>query len=85
MYKIKYIEKAVVAPIISEKNEIKRIIAFCKIKENCRKNETDIKNELKANIPSYMIPVIKIIEEIPLNKNDKCDTKKLLEDYCNGK
>lgn len=39
-----------------------------------------IKNELKKNIPSYMIPkTIKIVDKLPINKNGKIDRKVLSE------
>ena len=36
---------------------------------------------VKKQLPEYMCPIIKIIEEIPLNQNGKVDKKQLLEEY----
>ena len=73
------IEKVIVIPKKNENGKVEMIIAF--IKSN-NKTEIDIKKELKKKLPSYMIPKIKIIQKFPINKNGKCDEKKLLEDYC---
>ena len=43
--------------------------------------ELDIKKDLQSKMPEYMNPRIKIVKEFPLNKNGKCDEKKLLEEY----
>ena len=74
------IEKSVVVPLM--KNEkVNRIIAFVKLKENRNINEVQIRKELENKLPEYMIPIIKIIQEIPLNINGKVDEKKLLEEF----
>ncbi len=76
---LNYIEKAVVIPKISESGKVTKIIAFVKLKENIEKKELEIRKELLNKIPEYMCPTIKIIDKFPLNKNGKCDTKKLIE------
>lgn len=75
-YKLSYIEKVIIVPQKINENKIIRLIAFVKVKN---KNEFEIKNDLKKLLPNYMIPEIKIVDEIPLNKNGKCDERKLLE------
>ena len=74
MQKIEYIEKAVV--IVKDN----RIIGFAKLKAGEKRKENDIKRDLCSKIPKYMCPKIKIIDKFPLNKNGKCDEKKLLEE-----
>jgi len=77
---LKYIEKAVViAKTIKEKNV--RIIAFVKLKDGFVITLYKIKKDLLEKLPDYMCPDIKIVEDIPLNKNGKCDEKKLEEKY----
>jgi hypothetical protein len=36
-------------------------------------------------LPEYMCPIIKVVQEFPMNSNEKCDERKLLEDYKNGR
>ena len=79
LLQLNYIEKAVVIPKISESGKVTKIIAFVKLKENIEKKELEIRKELLNKIPEYMCPTIKIIDKFPLNKNGKCDTKKLIE------
>lgn len=76
--KFEYIEKAVVG---TKKKDgiIKKIIAFVKLKDISK--ESNIKIDLEKFLPKYMIPTIKIINEIPMNNNGKCDIDKLLEEY----
>ena len=75
-----YIEKSIVVPLI--KNEkVNRIIAFIKLKENEEVSQEIILEKLKHILPEYMIPIIKIIKNIPLNLNGKIDEKKLLEEF----
>ena len=64
----------------NENGKVEMIIAFIKTKS---KTEFEIRKELKKRLPSYMIPKIKIIQKFPINKNGKCDDKKLLEE-CYG-
>lgn len=79
LQQINCIERAVVTTKTGKDNKISNIIAFVKLKEE--NTVENIRKELKSKIPDYMCPKIKIIEEIPLNKNGKCDEKKLLEEY----
>ncbi len=80
LYSLNYIEKAVVIPKISEENKVIKILAFVKLKEGILKNELEIRKEMLNKIPDYMCPSINIVERFPLNKNGKCDERKLLED-----
>ena len=71
------IDKVVVLPKLNENKKVEMLIAFVKTKN---KTEFDIKKELKKKLPSYMIPKIIIINEFPINKNGKCDEKKLMKE-----
>lgn len=84
LYKLGYIEKAIVLPNILSDNKVSRLYAFIILKPNISKTVFDIKKDLKKYIPQYMCPNIKLVDEIPLNHNGKCDCKKLMEGY-NGK
>lgn len=77
---LNYIEKAVVVTKINEDNKVTNIIAFVKLRENIEIKESVINKDLQIKIPEYMRPKIKIIKEFPINKNGKCDKKKLLEE-----
>ena len=72
------INKVVVLPKINNDGKVELIIAFIK---TINKSEQEIKKELKKQLPSYMIPKITIVQEFPINKNGKCDDKKLIEKY----
>ena len=76
---IEFIEKAVVVADANDNGKVNKIIAFIKENENCTKNAKEIKQIIKKYLPEYMIPVIRIIKQFPLNINGKIDTKKLLE------
>ena len=80
LQELKYIEKAVVVAKKNNENKVQNIIAFVKVKENENKTELQIKTDILNKIPSYMCPKIKIVKEFPINKNGKCDEKKLLEE-----
>lgn len=76
-----YIEKSIVIAKKNDEGKVLSIIAYIILKENIEKNSLEIKNDLQEKIPAYMCPKIKIIKEIPLNQNGKCDERKLLEEY----
>lgn len=81
LYDLNYVEKAIVTTRKSKDNKVTQLIAFIKLKSNVHKKEVEIKRDLKTKLPDYMCPNIKIINQIPLNKNGKCDEEKLLEEY----
>lgn len=59
---------------------VKAIVAFVVLKDNGL-TAKEITGELKRYLPEYMVPkVINIINEIPVNNNDKYD-RKALENY----
>lgn len=76
-----YIDRAVVISNRNKDNKILNIIAFVTLKDNVNKSELEIKQDLQTRIPEYMCPKIKIISKFPLNRNGKCDEKKLLEEF----
>lgn len=82
IYKLEYIEKVVIACKMTEEEKVQKIIAFVKLKDNILKKTLEIRSDLSKRLPSYMCPVIKIVNEFPLNRNGKCDKKKLMEEYC---
>lgn len=81
LQELNYIEKAVSIAKIDKHDKILNIFSFVILKENITKTELEIKKDLQEKIPKYMCPKIKIINEYPLNKNGKCDEKRLLEDF----
>ena len=81
LQKLNYIDKAIAITKKNKDNKVLNIIAFVTLKENIYKSELQIKCDLKKKIPEYMCPKIKIINSFPLNKNGKCDEKKLLEEF----
>lgn len=80
IYSLGYVENAIVTTKKSKEDKIVKLIAFVKLKSNTYKEEMEIKKDLKKMIPDYMCPSIKIISEIPLTRNGKCDERKLLEE-----
>lgn len=77
--KLEFVEKAVVVANFEENGKVSKIIAFVKEKKDVNKNPKEIRDLIKNDLPDYMIPVIKVVEQIPLNINGKVDEKKLLE------
>lgn len=78
--RLDYIDKAIVVAK-SNNDKITKLIAFVKLKDNISKTSLDIREDLLEKVPEYMCPGIKVIDKIPLNRNGKCDEKKLLEEY----
>ncbi|MCR5608533.1 MAG: AMP-binding protein [Lachnospiraceae bacterium] len=74
-----YICQSVVTVNTNKDGDINRIIAFVKLKDSINISSKEIKAYLENHLPSYMIPVIKIVDKIPLNENGKTDEKALLE------
>jgi len=75
---LKYIVEAAV--IYGEIKGFKQIVAIVKARDV--KSESQIRNDLKKIIPSYMIPQrINVTEEIPKNSNGKIDRRKLANEY----
>lgn len=77
--KLEFIEKSVVVADFDDNEKVNKIIAFVKEKEDCIKSSKEIREKLKNYLPDYMIPVIRIVEQFPLNVNGKVDERKLLE------
>lgn len=85
LQQLEYVEKAVVVAHKDKSDKVLSLIAFVRLKENNCKQALEIKRDLQEKIPGYMCPKIKVISEIPVNSNGKCDEKKLLEEYSNGR
>lgn len=75
--KLEFVEKSFVTVIKNEEEKINRIIAFVKEKEKYKVEIDEIKKCLKNYLSDYMIPIIKIVDNIPLNENGKVDEKVL--------
>ena len=79
LYNLEYFEKVKV--ITKENNnEVCKLIAFVKLKDNISIDSINIKEKLRQKLPEYMIPVIRIINEFPINSNGKVDINKLKEE-----
>lgn len=78
--KLDFIEKAIVTTTKNSDGKVNKIIAFIKEKKGCSKTSLEIKRYIENSLPNYMIPVIRIVEEIPLNENGKVNEKMLLGD-----
>lgn len=76
-----YIEKAVVLPKLDGNQKITRLFAFVKLQAQERKTTVEIRQDLLLKIPPYMCPVIRIVDEFPINQNGKCDEQKLRMEY----
>lgn len=76
LLKINQVTNAAVIPIYNEKGIVKSLKAFITSKSDI--NAEDIKIELSKMIPKYMIPKIKILTSLPVNKNGKIDRKGLM-------
>ena len=85
LQKLDYMDKAVVIKNANEEDKVCNIMAFVSLKENVTKTELEMIQDLKKEIPEYMCPKIKIIKDFPLNTNGKCDEKRLLEEFLNGR
>ena len=83
LYKLDYIEKAVVTVTKDRDEKVNRLIAFVQLKSGVHKSLQEIKEDLKVYLPLFMCPVLKIVNQIPLNSNGKCNGKQLLEEYLN--
>ncbi|QIY91620.1 non-ribosomal peptide synthetase family protein [Chryseobacterium gallinarum] len=61
-------------------NGNKYLVAFVVVKAGAEKDGTSVRNQLKEELPGYMIPAqIIFIDKIPLTANGKTDTRSLRE------
>lgn len=74
-------EKVVVVPTKNEYGKVNKIIAFIKLAKQDENAVNQLEEIAKKQLPEYMFPIIKIIEDIPLNQNGKVDKKQLMEEY----
>lgn len=79
LYKLEYVNIAVVIAKKDDLDKVQRIIAYIKLKESYSKNNVEIKKDLTRFLPEYMCPIIKIVDQIPINANGKIDRQKLKE------
>lgn len=79
LLKINGVREAVcIAKYNGDKSIVKLIKAFVTLDKPI--STEDIKNQLRKNIPFYMIPkIITVMNSIPINKNNKYDRKRLSE------
>lgn len=76
-----YIDNAVVLAKKNNDHKILNVIAFVRLKQNITKTELEIRNDLHQKLPEYMCPKVRIVKQLPLNRNGKCDEQKLLEEF----
>ena len=80
LVKVNGVEKAVVLPNM-EDNKVKSLTAYVvynRPRESDFRASQDIKNELKAFVPEYMIPKkIRFVDFIPMTMNGKADRRAL--------
>lgn len=85
LYKLDYVEKASTYLKKDDDNIVKNIISFVKLKDNINNiNSLKVRHDLKEYLPSYMIPIVNIVDRFELNTNGKVDNKKM-EELLNGK
>ena len=85
LYKLDYVEKASTYLKKDDENIVKNIISFVKLKDNINNiNSLKVRHDLKEYLPSYMIPIVNIVDRFELNTNGKVDNKKM-EELLNGK
>lgn len=85
LYKLNIFERVEIVTLKDEAGIVKKIISFVKLLGDNKLNTFEIKSKLKEVLPEYMCPVIKIVDDFPINDNGKCDKNALLERYKNGK
>lgn len=76
LLKIDGVLNAAVVPSYNGDGLVKSIKAFIVLKEGLDSNY--VKAELSKMIPKYMMPKIKVLDELPINKNGKIDRKELI-------
>ena len=79
--KFDFVEKVVVTTKKLSDGRISKILAFVKTKDGYNNTAEDIRDRLLSVLPEYMCPVVKMVNEFPLNQNGKCDEKRLVEEY----
>ncbi len=78
LYSLDYIDKAVVTVKKNPEGIVSRIIALIVMKGNCVHSIREIRKYLEEVLPDHMVPAIKIVDNIPLNKNGKFDEKAII-------
>ena len=75
------VENAVTFTKKNEETIVTRIISCVKLKETSNLDAKTLETILKEKLPMYMIPKIKLVDEIKLNANGKIDKKQMEEMY----
>ena len=73
--KIEGVDRVAVVVKKDSTNKIIKLIAYVTL----NKKVENIENELKKELPLYMIPTIKVVKELPVNNNFKVDIKRIEE------
>jgi amino acid adenylation domain-containing protein len=70
--------------VIATDGDDKRLVAYLITADNSRGAIGDLRNSLKAKLPSYMVPAaFEVIDEIPLNSSGKINRRALPEPQFN--
>ncbi len=68
-----------VVVIFSKLQEPGKLVAYVAVKKNT--SDSQVKEELGALLPKYMVPEIKIVDQLPRTTTGKIDRIKIKEDY----
>lgn len=74
-------ENCTVCVLKNKAGSIKKIFSFVQLKSQCEIDAKYIEDKIKLVLPEYMIPIIRIVDKIPLTENGKVNEKELLENY----
>ena len=74
------VEKAVVTTVGNGDRGVRRIMAFVKLRDGAALDANGIKQYAQKRLPEYMVPVIRIVDTVPLNENGKFNEKAISED-----
>ena len=74
-------ENCIVCVLKNKVDAVKKIFSFVQLKPQCEIDTKYIENKIKLILPEYMIPIIRIVDIIPLTENGKVNEKELMEKY----
>ncbi len=74
-------ENCTVCPLKNQSGSVRKIFAFIQLRRDCTNDSKYIEEKIKQILPEYMMPIIRIVDMIPLTVNGKVDEKKLMEEY----
>lgn len=75
------VENAVTFTKKNDEDVVTRIISCVKLNKGSNESTKELKLKLKEKLPEYMIPKIKIVDDLVLNLNGKIDKKRMEEMY----